>query len=200
MGVAWSERLRSIAGPVVGEIADPVRWVREFADDRGHRRRVDVPFLSRLAGVRAGPVPAGAMTPDLALWWGLHGDGFDARGEVAPAGGPLVPQAGLALETWTECELAALHALSWHARGGSAFAAERCEHAVAWLLEHLQPDNATNHPWAMHVFLDRAERAGDAEARMYAETLLHNAIVSGGRPDRFSACILLDAAAWLDGA
>jgi hypothetical protein len=32
------------------------------------------------------------------------------------------------------------------------------------------------------------------DARLYAETMLHNTIVHQGRPDRFSALILWDAA------
>ncbi|MBZ0171155.1 MAG: hypothetical protein K8E66_02125, partial [Phycisphaerales bacterium] len=56
----------------------------------------------------------------------------------------------------------------------------------------------TNHPWAVHVFLRlslaESDRAASDAARLHAETLLHNALVSSGRPDRFSACLLLDAA------
>jgi hypothetical protein len=37
------------------------------------------------------------------------------------------------------------------------------------------------------------------EALMYAETLVHNTIVSGsGRPEPMSACILVDGAEWLE--
>ena len=47
-----------------------------------------------------------------------------------------------------------------------------------------------------------AEQETDAnsahEATLHAETLVHNSIVNLGRPDRFSACLLLDAARVLD--
>jgi hypothetical protein len=112
----------------------------------------------------------------------------------------VVDPAGLVLETWTEAELASLHALSWHARRGREWAGERLDAAAEWIMENLQPDNATNHPWAIHVFLDHAERRRAHESRLYAETLLHNCLARTGRPDVFSACILADAAAWLGGA
>ncbi|MEO1585156.1 MAG: hypothetical protein AAFR96_11390, partial [Planctomycetota bacterium] len=62
-------------------------------------------------------------------------------------------------------------------------------------IREIQPDNATNLPWAVHVFCVLAERDGDADASLYAETLLHNCVVGGaGRPDKLSALILLDSA------
>jgi EAL domain-containing protein (putative c-di-GMP-specific phosphodiesterase class I) len=61
---------------------------------------------------------------------------------------------------------------------------------VEWHLEHTQPDNATNRPWALHVFV----RAGAPEARLYAETLLHNATASDARHEPLTRWILLDAA------
>lgn len=66
--------------------------------------------------------------------------------------------------------------------------------AAAAYMEQIQPDNATNHPWAIHVFLVHALRTGTDDGRMYAETMLHNCMVGSGRPDRLSAVILLDAA------
>lgn len=98
-----------------------------------------------------------------------------------------------AIETTTETELSALHALSHHARRDpSGRLAERCLDAARWHVDELQPDNGTNHPWAVHVFLALAE--DDSTARLHAESLVHNALVSSGRPDRFSACLLLDSA------
>ena len=53
-----------------------------------------------------------------------------------------------------------------------------------------EPDNATNRPWALHVFL----LASAPECQHYAETLLHNCLVTTGEPEPLSAWILLDAA------
>ncbi len=72
----------------------------------------------------------------------------------------------------------------WHAQA---------EAVRDWHIENTQPDNATNRPWALHVFL----LAGSPEGRHYAETLLHNALVTG--PEPFCAWILMDVATWLEG-
>lgn len=68
------------------------------------------------------------------------------------------------------------------------------ERVAAWHVGHLQPDNATHHPWAVHLFLHQSLHAGDVEAGMYAGTLLHNCRVMTGQPDALSAHILMDAA------
>lgn len=68
------------------------------------------------------------------------------------------------------------------------------ESSARWLITEIQPDNATNLPWAVHVFASLAVRDDSHEARMYAETLMHNCMVSSGQPDTLSALILLDAA------
>jgi hypothetical protein len=99
-----------------------------------------------------------------------------------------------ALEHESERELAGLHAWAWALRENPE-SSDAFESAARWVIENVQPDHATNRPWAIHVFI---ERAGDVEARMYAETLLHNCLVTTGEPDFFSACILLDAARALE--
>ena len=110
--------------------------------------------------------------------------------------GPLLEQ-GLyrTIEVWTETELCCLHALGRLARlpGGDA-AAARLRSVRAWHLEHTQPDNATNRPWAVHLFL----REAGVEGRLYAETLLHNASSAGPEMEPLSALILRDAAHELD--
>ena len=115
-----------------------------------------------------------------------------------PADGPLWPQARFSgLEVWTETELCGLHALSCLARlRARTDWARRVARARDWHLAHTQPDNATNRPWALHVFL--LATPPRPEARVYAETLLHNALVLNGRPDLLSAWILLDAAKRLE--
>ncbi len=71
-------------------------------------------------------------------------------------------------------------------------------------LRELQPDNATNHPWAIHVFVRLARSAPDPSERdaalIHAQTQLHSCQVAMGRPDRLSACILLHAARSLERA
>lgn len=99
------------------------------------------------------------------------------------------------IEVWTEVELSSLHALWRLARlRGDARLRGRAVSAMRWHLEHTQPDNATNRPWALHAFLQE----GSAEGEAYAGTLLHNALAHGGRPEPLSAWILMDSAAELD--
>lgn len=134
---------------------------------------------------------------DAALWWALVDESMGPVGrwiEVA-ANGPLFRQdACRSIEVWTEMELAALHALSHHGRRTDGVAAAalsaRIRRTVEWHVAHTQPDNATNHPWAVHVFVLH----GSPESRHFAETLVSNCMVLSGRPDALSAWILLDAA------
>lgn len=183
--------------------ADPAAaesFLANFRDERGHRRRVDRPFLAAHFGLDPGPPPIVA-SPDEALWWALH------RQDPAPLAiqpqteGPLIPQGEqISLEVWTESELCGLHALwALAARRADPGMQARVIGAARWHVAHTQPDNATNHPWAVHVFLMLAAH-GSPDARLYAETLVHNCQVSLGRPDRFSAIILLDAARALEAA
>lgn len=105
-----------------------------------------------------------------------------------------------AIEIWTEQELAGMHALSHlQKRDMSLDQRARLDAAAEWHLEHTQPDNATGRPWAIHVFVRRWLERGEAESRLYAETLLHNCRILAGKPDPVSAEILLDAAEFLDG-
>ncbi len=100
-----------------------------------------------------------------------------------------------AIEVWTETELASLHALWWLAGLHQQDAwRERALRAARWHLIHLQPDNATNRPWAIHLFAHLATHECDAEAAAYAQTLLHNCQVHRGGPDEISSLILIDAA------
>jgi hypothetical protein len=163
----WSEHLATVSGlPVVAGSSPPPEALRA-----------------------ARP---GTSSPDLELWRAALGL---ARLEVPGGDGPLHPWSGTgAIEVWTEEELSALHALWRLARLRShAGARARALSAARWHLEHTQPDNATNRPWALHVFLIE----GSAEARAYAGTLLHNALAMEGRATALSAWILMDAAAEL---
>lgn len=141
------------------------------------------------------------------LWRACAGEAvaLEALGLGAPAprsaDGPLLaPDAYLAIEVWAECELSALHALHRLVRLGHAAlapdAASRLRGAVRWHLEHTQPDNSTNRPWALHVFLLEAFRpdGGAGEAALFAETLLHNMTATDARSEPLSRWILADAA------
>lgn len=167
----------------------------EFRDEAGHRRAIDVYLLSHLVGVPPPPPSPNAGT-EVQLWSRIAANAkdyfwteFSAKHEWL-----VRERDSLTIETWTQAELCSLHALS-HA---GPTMKPRADAAADWMLEHLQPDNATNHPWAIHVFLGRAAELKSSEHHLYAESLLHNAIVSLGRADRFSALILLDAGRWLE--
>ncbi len=156
----------------------------------GHRRPVDRPFLAWLLGVTLPPPDPFLVPADVALWWTILLPARDPWRFVKPGDGPLVPQ-DHSIEVWTETELGALHAASRIARvRGDAALRRRCESAADWHVRHTQPDNATGHPWAIHVFVERAT----PDADLFAQTLLHNAMALQARPGRFAACILLDGA------
>ncbi len=118
---------------------------------------------------------------------------------VGSAGPIHQQQPTQAIELWTERELGALHAL-WRLaqlRSNNTWR-QRAREAALWHTEHTQPDNATNHPWAIGAFLDLWNVDPDSEqgasAKYYAEVLLHNCQMTNGKPDPLSALILLDAA------
>ncbi len=205
----WADRLLALATPVLAGTpllspTDPSTtqaFIRAFADEKGHRREVDAPMLARLLGLAA--KRPDACSPDVALWWALIEPDPALPASLRSGRGPLLPGTPRdlfdpeatwdAIEVWTEAELCALQAL-WHHAQADPTLMPRVDSAIDWLMENVQPDNATNHPWAAAVFIDRWIRQADQNCRMYAGTLLHNAQVGLGRPDRFSAVILLDGA------
>jgi hypothetical protein len=206
----WATLLRAAAAPALAgtpldfnAIDSPDRamsWIEGFRDSAGNRRRVDRPLLCLLLGLDPGSAPEGKQ--DLALherlWWSLvRGDTLPI--EVSGHDGPLAPaMQAQGIEAWTECELSALHALWSIARiRKDARLHERAKSAARWLMRDIQPDNATNRPWAAHVFLGLSREEGD-DAGLYARTLIHNAMIPNGMPERFSACILRHAAAELE--
>jgi len=130
------------------------------------------------------------------LWRACMGEAVGLDDLLADRGGPLLaPDAYLAIEVWAECELSALHALFRLAREAGAGRPDllrRARQAAAWHLEHTQPDNSTNRPWALHAFL--LLDSGSGEGRLYAETLLHNMAATEARSEPLSRWILADAA------
>lgn len=194
----------ALAGTPLTSDAPPSRrrdWIAGFRDELGVTRRVDRALLARVLGVDAGGPPEDA-TPDEALWWA---DGAPVIGPIVrPGEGPLLFEPGdeTPIELRTEGELCALHAL-WARQSAEPEAVERCLSAARWHVEEIQPDNSTGTPWAVHVFVELACRESNAKARdaalFHAEGLVHAGSVTLGRPGLRAACLLLDAARWLDG-
>lgn len=202
----WSRRLKSLAKaalhetPLVANAPEPDArdsFVRTFSDELGHKRVLDRAVLSRLLGSDPGPAPSGS--PDVAWWWSLHGR--IARPTPAASGALTQVRDDQGIELWSEIELGSLHA-AWNAAldEQDATLRARCLEATAWHVRELQPDNATAHAWALHGFVLCAHETGLAEAWVHADMLLHACMVGMGRPDRFSACLMLDAGRTLERA
>ncbi len=207
----WLGRLRSAARTSLGEWVDDVIDRRasansvpdrfrpaQFRDEFGQTRLVDAPLISHLFNL-AWAAPGDAATtvaPSLDWRWWCAARAQSEPPVIASDDGPLDPAgaSSTAIETWTERELAALHA-AWHvaiARNDRGLLA-RLHRAAAWHAANTQPDNATNHTWAIHVFIERMLE-GDADSELFAQTLLHNCHVTLGKPDLRSGLILADAA------
>jgi hypothetical protein len=160
---------------------------------------LEAPFRAAVCHEKVNLPPQPVQTGEFGLWWARVDDRVDVDEILAaPTDGPLLPQ-GLfrTIEVWTDAELSSLHALWWLARARDREEwRERLARARDWHLLRTQPDNATNRPWALHVFL----LGGTGECVHYAETLLHNCLTMTGRPDPLSAWILLDSAQALEEA
>lgn len=180
---AWCTHIRRIATDAATDVA------------LGGAGDLDRPFRHVVCGESTATRPPDDRAPEVALWWALVDDRIEVPED---AGQTLFPADRYrAIEVWTEAELCGLHALWRLARQRERPDwKRRAERVRDHHLEHTQPDNATNRPWALHVFL----LGGSPEHVHYAETLLHNAMASGGTPDPFSAWILLDAASELERA
>lgn len=206
-------------GVASAELADP-----GFSDEFGSRRPVDRPFLSALlrrqlsgegwptsqsvdvqlwtlaaeiACTDPAELASGRVAFEDRTWQVLGGEAKSPRfGDNASWFAPLFGEAFEGtVEVFTESQLCGLHALD---AIGLALDSEAIMDRVAgscrWLQENLQPDNATNHPWAIQTFI-RCELLGlISDGAMYAGTLLSNCQVTLGRPDRLSAAILLHSA------
>ena len=163
----------------------------------------DDPFITWRAMRRPSPKlhttgrsPADPRGMDTILWGALTAPAAGHPPALAPSQGPITPRGGATpIEVWTETELSALHALWWLDQRGDLDARDAIDRAAGWLIEHIQPDNATNRPWAAHVFALRAAEDPTGEAALFAETLVHNTQAGGGGvPDPMGALILVDAA------
>ncbi len=197
----WQGRLDRLARAVLSDLPDPGgscdrperrAAIDGFSDESGVRRAIDSAVLGRVFGVPPGPMPEDA-TPDLQWWWAL------AAGGAAPVPEPSGPltrrREDQGIELWTEIELGALHA-AWSLaidREDEPLLA-RCMDACRWHIAELQPDNATNHAWAIHAFVIYAGVFDCSEADLHAQTLLHACMMTSGKPDRFSGLLMYESA------
>ncbi len=170
-----------------------------FRDERSNRLAVDAPLLASAFDLPLEDAEHADESSDLRLWRAAI-KGGPGPVELAPgSAAPLCTHPPrVSIEVWTEAELSALHALWRIARvTGRDDLRTRCIDAAIWHAENTQPDNATNHPWAAHVFHIASEATGVWELQHYAQTLVHNAMI-GGRVRVRSAIILLDCARELE--
>ena len=198
-GADWSDRLSSAAGDFASEIlslrlldeAQRADFILNYRDESGGRRAIDLLVLQWLLD----------LTPEL----GATDNSFDSRvwralcakedvlGLLSPSGPFTQTGDSIGIEVWTEVELRTLHA-AWNSAidRGSARTTSRCLAAARWHLENIQPDNATNIPWAIHLFAALADD-GDASADIHAQTQLHAALTGRREPSRLTSLVLLDA-------
>lgn len=173
-----------------------------FRDELGHRRAVDRPFLAATTAQICPTLPRAGASVDELLWHAAAGTlpVEQVDGLIGPRhDGPLYGEAFAGtVEVFTESQLSAVHALHLlairHDRGDWLDEAFR---ACRWMEDNLQPDNATNHPWGIHVFLLADARGITTAGSLYADSMLMNCQVNLGRPDSLSAYILRHAAASL---
>ncbi len=188
--------------PSIGDWINALRATASLAGETSSfEHRVGPIAFLRLMGIDVPAAPAREGI-DESLWSAAVDDSISTgsiNAQIAPEG-PIHPHTEeQAIELWTERELGALHAL-WRLSQirDQPHWRTRALDAARWHLRNTQPDNATNHPWAIQVFLDLWNRDPESneglDARLYAETLLHNCLTTSAKPDPLSALILRDAA------
>lgn len=200
--IAGLEKLAtpSLAGSAVfGEGSASPEQRGEFAAAEVERvptgRAAERLLVHSLAGVR----PAGEVTVsesiDDRLWAAVFEPDTDPLSMIPGAGALQAEEPSSSLEAWTEVDLAALHALwSIGVRRGEGRILERARDAVLWHVDTIQPDNGTGRPWGVQAFAWIGVMEDDHASRLHAQGLVHASRLAGDRPDRFTACILLDAA------
>jgi hypothetical protein len=198
----WADRLDAAAALTLSaaDISDLRACPEDFRDEMGNRRPVDQFLLACWLALPTPDQPREPATLDVQIWAIAAGHAVSIDPLINPAAdGPLLAhRPRTTIEVFTEAELCALHALWTVARrSGRVDLRERCLAATRWHMGLLQPDNATQIPWGIHVFAILGARAGDSAADLDAQIRLHNALAGRGRPDRRSAIILHHAAAEL---
>jgi len=199
----WAIYLRSLITPVGDPFSSEETLTRELTKPYS----LDTPLIlyyhhQHSSEKISQPAPSHILRdssryPDLYLWWALTDTSLNPLSLInLNESNALFPQDNFTtIEVWTETELAALHALSHHARHlNQTDLNNRIRRALDWHTQNTQPDNATNHPWAIKPFLLR----NTPESIHFAETLINNALVQNAHPDPLSARILLDAAISLE--
>jgi len=202
--ISWHHRLHAagLSGmeeSPLGRSENPApERIAAFRDASGQRHPSMTAMLARL--FNAGPsvlAESSDDSPDTVLWRAVLENKIYEHAAFSDDPGPLWPEGvNQGIEAWTLTELRGLHALWWLAvQSKSDSLRGHALECAAWHVAELQPDNATNRPWAVHVFAVLAAERDDAQADLYVQTLLHNALITGGgRPETVSAAILLDAA------
>lgn len=182
----WSDRLRGAALATLGSKSHDA-IANLLSGELGPLPMAQL--LGASLGVKAQSMDREPRSLDERLWRSLALKSIESP-PCSPKTGPITGenQTG-AIEVWTETELACVHA-AWSLGDDWRTAAKV---SATWLLDNIQPDNATNHPWAVHAFAILAIETGNFEFDLYAQSLLHNSIVGTGKPDTFSAIILLHA-------
>lgn len=202
----WERRLAQLvqgrlAASLPSDGGAAARLADSFRDDLGHRRPEDGVFLRAHLGLAP---PASTPPSPEARLWAMAGTP-DAADSPEPIVGPARAEGPLllghetrAIEVATDAELCAIHAL-WAIGERHGAWRDRALAAARWCVDELQPDNATNEPWAIHVFLILEHLERDAAAGLYAQTLLHNAMVAGAgsRAGGASGNALPTRSAWI---
>ncbi|MCA9279643.1 MAG: hypothetical protein H6815_10180 [Phycisphaeraceae bacterium] len=216
----WADLLTHTAGQAGHELvgmrtqpeADRIAWINAYRDHYQHRRSTDGPVLAHVLKVSQSVDQSGAAS--VTVWEALaaNNENLISRAvvdvcDLALREKPLTQGFDTdPIEQWTERELAVLHAVTTIAiqrRDESVLA--RLYRAACWHVREIQPDNATNIPWACHTFAYAscvAQQMKNEEmtttAAMHVETILHNAVVSSmdahGLIDHRAAALLIDAA------
>ncbi len=215
--VRWLAVLRSLLnGPVQSPTID-LRAALKMAE--GHNRAFVIACLRGVHSARSGsatgidfglprmplPLPASQGSraselvwlaylkfvmgdPSAAAWLGAACDALDPTA--------LKTTASDNPEPWWQNEMLMLHALHSYAlihRDGRAIAKTLA--CADFHIREIQPDHATNEPWAAHAY------ASHIDGRVTAETLLHSAqIQNAGKLTEVSRLIVSDAVAALEAA
>jgi len=179
-----------------------LRWSEKFARAAGGTAIDSTPSRSGVgselrAAIEARYPATTAASDSLGALWASALRGHPLPQQFSTTAGWLVPHLQVeGIETWQESELIGLHALSWIALGTPSLL-PRLRSAALQCVAELQPDNVTGRPWGCHVFAWISVTDSDADASLYAQTLVHNALVARTEPEPLSAIILSDAAGWL---
>jgi len=203
----WALIMRSAAEPVIRQLVtglnqeNPSTFSSSFHDESGNQRPVDPFLIGAVFGHAAVRTTFSGDSPDVQLWASIT-DGRTAVEQFlsGDSKGPLIRHpAGTSIEVLTETEACALHALWTIARVRvQTDLTARCLSAAQWHIAELQPDNATNSPWAIHVFAMLSILGVDSRGFMEAESRLHNCHVGRAQLDQRSAMILKHASMELE--